>query len=73
MKDFNHPNVLGLLGVVFDSPNGTPYLVLPFMKFGSVKDYLKNKRVHITNLKLYQRYSLKPGIQLRLLYMTVGH
>ena len=49
MKDFHHPNVLGLLGVVFDSPDGVPYLVLPFMELGNLKDYLKSKRVHVTN------------------------
>ena len=45
MKDFHHPNVLGLLGVVFDTPNGIPYLILPFMKNGCLKDYLKSIRV----------------------------
>ena len=49
MKDFHHPNVLGLLGVVFDSPDGVPYLVLPFMELGNLKDYLKSKRVHVTD------------------------
>ena len=44
MKDFHHPNVLGLLGVVFDAPDGVPYLVLPFMKNGNLKDYLKSRR-----------------------------
>lgn len=54
MKDFDHPNILGLMGVVFDSPNGVPYLVLPFMKFGSLKDYLRNKRVHVTDFDTLQ-------------------
>ena len=45
MKDFHHPNVLGLLGVVFDAPDGVPYLVLPFMKNGNLKDYLISHRV----------------------------
>ena len=49
MKDFDHPNVLGLLGVCLDSPNGVPYLVLPFMENGSLKEYLKTKRLHVTN------------------------
>ncbi len=44
MKDFSHPNVLGLQGVVFDTPDGTPYLVLPFMENGNLKSYLKSKR-----------------------------
>ena len=49
MKDFDHPNVLRLIGVCLDSPNCIPYLVLPFMENGSIKDYLKSKRVHVTD------------------------
>ena len=45
MKDFHHPNILGLVGVVFDTPNGVPYLVLPFMEFGNLKHFLKTKRM----------------------------
>ena len=49
MKDFHHPNVLGLLGVVFDTPDGVPFLVLPFMKNGNLKNYLKSHRVEASN------------------------
>jgi serine/threonine protein kinase len=50
MKDFNHPNVLGLTAVCFDTPDGYPYLILPFMTNGSLKDYLKKQRVHVTDV-----------------------
>ena len=53
MKDFNHPNVLGLVGVCFDTPDDVPYIILPYMVNGSLKDYLKTKRVHITNVDTY--------------------
>ena len=49
MKDFHHPNVLGLLGVVFDTPDGVPCLVLPFMENGNLKDYLKSCRVEASD------------------------
>ena len=49
MKDFHHPNVLGLVGVVFDTPDGVPYLVLPFMEFGNLKNFLKTKRMEDSN------------------------
>ena len=49
MKDFHHPHVLGLVGVVFDAPNGTPYLVLPFMELGDLKKFLKSKRMEDSN------------------------
>lgn len=50
MKDFNHPHVLGLVGVVFDSPDGLPRLVLPFMENGNLKDFLKSKRIEVTTV-----------------------
>ena len=50
MKRFDHPNIVGLLGVCFDTPDGYPYLILPFMANGNIRDYLKNKRVHPTDI-----------------------
>jgi len=44
MKNINHPNVLGLLGVCLDSENGLPYIVLPFMANGDLKTFLYSKR-----------------------------
>ena len=48
MKRFDHPNIVGLLGVCFDTPDGYPYLILPYMVNGNVRDYLKDKRIHHT-------------------------
>ena len=45
MKDFHHPHVMGLVGVVFDTPDGVPYLVLPLMELGNLKHFLKSKRI----------------------------
>ena len=50
MKRFDHPNIVGLLGVCFDTPDGYPYLILPFMANGNIRDYLKDKRVHSTDI-----------------------
>ena len=58
MKDFNHPNVLGLTGVCFDAPGGCPYLILPFMINGSLKDYLKKQRVHVTDVDTCPKVSV---------------
>lgn len=46
MKDFDHPNVLNVLGVGFDtgSESGLPFMVLPFMVNGDLKTFLKSKR-----------------------------
>ena len=44
MKDFDHPNVLSVLGVGFNPDSGLPFVVLPFMINGDLKTYLKSKR-----------------------------
>lgn len=43
MRDFNHPNVLGLIGVCLDG-GPAPYIVLPLMANGSLLSYLKRER-----------------------------
>lgn len=55
MKDFDHPHILGLTGVCFDTPDGYPFLVSPFMVNGSLKSYLKKSRVHISNVDTYPK------------------
>ncbi len=50
MKDFRHPNILELAGVCFDTPDGVPFIILPFMANGSLKDFLKKKRTHVINV-----------------------
>ena len=44
MKDFDHPNVLNVLGVGFNTDSGLPFVILPFMVNGDLKTYLKGKR-----------------------------
>ena len=44
MLDFDHPNVLKLLGVCFDTEDQLPVIVLPFMANGDLKSYLQTKR-----------------------------
>ena len=57
MKDFHHPNVLGLMGVVFDTPDGVPFLVLPYMELGNLKNFLKSKRVKVSNVNTLPKVS----------------
>ena len=57
MKDFNHPNVLGLTGVCFDTPDGYPFLILPYN--GSLKDHLKKHRVHVTDINTYPKVTVE--------------
>ncbi len=49
MKDFDHPNVLGLIGVSIDvHVGGSPYIVMAFMANGSLLSYLKKERANLT-------------------------
>ena len=52
MKEFDHPNVLSVLGVSIDTNHegGLPFIVLPFMANGDLKMYLKNKRPNTTGV-----------------------
>ena len=44
MLDFNHPNVLRLVGVCFDTEDKLPLIVLPYMANGDLRRFLKSKR-----------------------------
>ena len=43
MSEFDHPNVLTLIGVCLDG-GPAPYIVMPFMFNGSLLSYLKKER-----------------------------
>ena len=43
MKDFNHPNVMTLIGVCLDAGPGTS-IIMPFMANGSLHSYLNKER-----------------------------
>ncbi len=47
MKDFDHPNVLNILGICVDA-GPTPYVVMPFMSHGSLRSYLKEHGANLT-------------------------
>ncbi|XP_076323182.1 hepatocyte growth factor receptor-like [Tachypleus tridentatus] len=42
MKDFHHMNVLTLIGVCFDC-DGSPMVIIPYMKFGDLLSYIRNE------------------------------
>lgn len=42
MKDFDHPNVLTLIGLCFPD-NGSPLVVIPFMANGDLRNYILNE------------------------------
>ena len=44
MKSFDHPHVLGLVGISLNTEDGTPMIAIPFMKYGDLKTFLVSKR-----------------------------
>ena len=44
MLDFDHPNVMNLLGVCFDTEDTLPVIILPYMANGDLKSFLISKR-----------------------------
>ncbi|XP_072025966.1 hepatocyte growth factor receptor-like [Amphiura filiformis] len=56
MKDFEHPNVLGLIGLTFD-PEGSPLVVLPLMKNGDLKSFMK-KTTMVIRLKQKLKFAI---------------
>ena len=45
MKAFKHPNVVELIGMCLDSPDGFPLMILPLYPNGNLKAYLQKSRV----------------------------
>lgn len=60
MLGFNHPNVLKLLGVCFDTDDNLPLIILPFMENGDLRSFLASKRkfVHSSRLPEVSFYML---------------
>lgn len=53
MKSFKHPNIVQLLGMCLDSPDGVPLMVLPFIANGNLKIYLQQSRGYSPKLDEY--------------------
>ena len=50
MKNFNHPNILPLLGVCVNCNDDDVFrIILPFMANGDLRSFLKCNRVEPTN------------------------
>ncbi|XP_062614202.1 hepatocyte growth factor receptor-like, partial [Saccostrea cucullata] len=56
MKDFNHPNVLTLIGITLDKGE-FPMVILPFMKNGSLLSYIRNED-NMPTVKMLVTYGL---------------
>lgn len=44
MMDFDHPNILRLIGVCSNMEDNLPAIVLPYMAMGDLRSFLRAKR-----------------------------
>ena len=51
MSELHHPNVLELVGICFDDK--TPYMLLPYMANGDLKQFLLSRRVSEEDVTVY--------------------
>lgn len=61
MKNFDHPNVLQLLGVCVDVNNNDGSMlkvILPFMANGDLRSFLKKNRVDQTDIRHFPKVSI---------------
>uniref|UniRef100_A0A8B9HCP0 receptor protein-tyrosine kinase n=1 Tax=Astyanax mexicanus TaxID=7994 RepID=A0A8B9HCP0_ASTMX len=69
MKDFNHPNVIRLLGVCLEVGSGhfpKPMVILPFMKYGDLHSFLLRSRIGESPMYLPTQTLLKFMIDIAL-------
>ena len=57
-KNFDHPNVLSLIGVCIIPEEAMPLMVMPYMHHGDVKSFVKSKRANSVKVKEYPLVSL---------------
>ena len=57
MKNFKHPNVLPLLGVVIKE--NIPYVILPFMDNGDLKTFVSNEKNVSEHKSIYRKSCIK--------------
>ena len=57
-KRFNHPNILGLIGISYIEDEALPLMILPFMHNGDVKSFVKSKRKNALQVSKYPKVKL---------------
>ena len=73
MKQFDHPNVLSLLGVCVDPDDEDVFkIVLPFMANGDLRSFLKYNRVEPTKIDEYNDVTWMSSSVMMYLY-TLPH
>lgn len=56
MSELNHPNILGLIGICFE--DNMPYMLLPYMANGDLKNFLLSRRVSEEDVAVYPEVTM---------------
>ena len=58
MSELHHANVLGLIGICFE--DDTPYMLLPYMANGDLKQFLLSRRISEEDVTVYPEVLITP-------------
>ena len=56
ISQLHHPNVLGLVGICFE--DNTPFMLLPYMANGDLKQFLLSRRVSEEDVTVYPEVTM---------------
>lgn len=56
MLNFDHPNILSLVGVCFNTADNLPAIVLPYMDNGDLRSFLRAKRAEMVTSNIKDDY-----------------
>ena len=73
MKNFKHPNVLSVFGVCLETSDGVPFIVLPYMPNGDLRNYLKSRRRDESNVEQFPIVSFMIFLSIEMVITSCVH
>ena len=70
-SNFNHSNVLSIIGVSVNPEDNTPLMVMPFMHNGSVQSYVKSKRGNTVDFISFPEVTMHLNMYASSMYIAI--